>query len=206
MMFLPVIGYSIGEWLVKNWDFAQRVDEVVKPYAFNTSLVIGLLIGLLQIGNEYRKTREMSLYAIQQLGFLFAYTFIPLYFGHFVHGLSIFGLIGMGIALVYFIDLKFGANLFMAFPRHFAPEKREKFKDPKAQKIIIELGNFFVLTWIINNSFILFANILLSKPLYLLLLPLFSKFIWIAFMSFCFWYPNWRKKQSAEKQAVLQYT
>lgn len=202
LMFLPIIGYSLGDYLVGHWAFAKRLDPLLKPYAFNASLLFGLVIGLFQLTREYLKKREWSSYTLQQLGMLLLFTVVPLYFGHFIHGWSTFGFVWAVVALVYGLDAGFGAPLFLAYPKHFAPEVSERLNEPLVRRILIQLEVGFVVASLLNGAFVLLGNRLLPKAVYLLLLPFYGKALWGAFMAFAFGYPRWVRRRRDVQVAI----
>jgi hypothetical protein len=196
MMFAPMLGYIIGDWLIAHWDVAKHLDEVLKPYAFNASLLIGLGLGLAQLGWQYARTKKLSSFLLQQLALLLAHTLIPLRFGHFVNGWNVIGLVGMGTAAVYLVDAVVGAPLFRAFPAHFSPEVAPRLNEPRVLRIVIHIEYALVFTYVAHNAFLLFGNLMLPKALYLLLLPFYAKALWGAFTAFALGYPRWARKRA----------
>lgn len=201
MMFAPMLGYMIGDWLIEHWEVAKQLDVLLKPYAFNASLLIGLALGLAQLGWQYAKTKKLSSFLLQQLALLLAHTLIPLRFGHFVNGWNVIGLVGMGTAAVYFVDALLGAPLFKAFPAHFSPEVAPRLNDPRVLRIVLHIEYALVFTYVAHNAFLIFGN-WLPKQLYLLLLPFYVKGIWTAFTAFALGYPRWARKRAEAKGYV----
>lgn len=202
-MFLPVVGYSLGDWLIAHWAVAKQLDVTLKPYAFNAAMLIGLVIGLAQTAWIYWRKRQWSSYTLQQLVLLLVSTLIPLRFGHFVHGLSIFGLIGLGVAAAYGVDAIFKAPLFIGFAKHFSPQYADKFdENPYARRVVVHIELGFVLVMTVQNLFVLFGNLYLPKTLYLLVLPFYAKALWGGYMAFAFTYPRWLVKRYRARQAA----
>jgi hypothetical protein len=196
LMFLPMVGYMVGDYLIEHWATAKAIDELVRPYAFNASMILGLVLGLAQMAWVYGKTRTISSYVLQQLALLLAHTLIPLKFGHFVNGLNTIALVGMATAAVYAVDVFFGSPLFKAFPAHFSPEVAHRLDNPHVMRVLRHIQIALVATYLVHNSFLLFGNLLLPKALYLLILPFFAKALWGSFTAFAIAYPQWRKKRA----------
>ncbi|MDB5096198.1 MAG: hypothetical protein JWM80_619 [Cyanobacteria bacterium RYN_339] len=209
LMFLPFIAFQIGEVLLANWEPARRLEHLLAPYAFSTSLFIGLVVGLLQISWNYAKTRELSSYVLQQLGWLLAFTFVPLYFGHFVHqgagdpvGFNVIGLVGMALASVYAVDFATGGNLMMAFPRHFSPETAKMSHLPRFRRVMGHIELAMVAMFALKGSYLVFGTRLLPHGTYILLLPFVAKGLLFSFMTFAITYPQWAKRQAQKEKAA----
>lgn len=194
-MFLPFLGYTAGEWLLDHWAFAQQIDRLVKPYAFDASLLVGLIVGLAQLGWEYWRRREVSAYVLQQLGLLVLFTVPPLALGHYVAGWNVFGLVWIAIALVYAVDACVQAPLFLAYPKRFAPHVSDRLDHPAVRQVLVQMEWAFVVTCLLNATFLLEGNRLLPKALYLLVLPFFAKALWGTFSAFCLAYPAWLRRR-----------
>jgi hypothetical protein len=191
LMFLPVIAYTLGEYLVAHWEPAKQLEHAVAPYAFSASLLVGLVVGLGQICWTYAKTRELSSYVLQQLGWLLAFTFVPLYFGHFTQGgVNVIGLVGMGIGLVYAVDFLLGSKLMMAFPKHFSPETNKLAGNPRFQRVIGHIELAMVAMFTLKGCWLIFGNMYLPKATYLLLLPFVTKGLLYSFITFAVAYPQ----------------
>ena len=204
VMFLPAIGYSIGQWVLGHWPLAQRVDRWVAPYFFNFGLLVGLLIGGLQLLLAYRRTRRLSSFLVQQLVFLLVFTIVPLRLGHYVHGLSVFGLLGLGLALVFAIDTGLGGGLFSAYPEHFSPGYRERVQNsPTARRIRTELEGAFVVTMTAQSLFVLFGQQALPRATYLLVLPFMTKYLWVAFALLALRYGKWASRRRTSMAAPV---
>lgn len=195
VLFLPIIAYAIGDYLVDHWDKARQLEEALGPYAFSTSLLVGLVAGLVQFGWHYHKTRKLSSYVLQQLAWLLAFTVIPLHFGHFVKlapddpvGYNVLGLVGVGLAGVYFLDYLTGGRLMLAFPRHFSPEMAEKLHLPNARRVLANIELAMVSMFALKGLFLIYGNRLLPKATYLLVMPFVAKGLLAAFLAFVFTY------------------
>jgi hypothetical protein len=208
-MFLPFIAYQLGEYLVAHWEPARQLEHLVAPYAFSASLLVGLVVGMAQIVWTYAKTRELSSYVLQQLGWLLAFTFVPLYFGHFVHqgpadpvGYNVLGLVGMGIAAVYAVDFATGGHLMMAFPKHFSPETAKLAHLPRFRRVLGHIEFAMVAMFALKGAFLVFGNRLLPHATYLLVLPFFAKGLLYAFITFSVAYPQWARRQVKLEKAA----
>jgi hypothetical protein len=202
LMFLPMLGYMVGDWLIAHWAVAKQLDELLKPYAFNAALLIGLALGLAQLGWQFRKTRQLSSYLLQQLALLLAHTLIPLKFGHFVNGLNVLGLVGLGTAAVYLVDALMGAPLFKAFPAHFSPEAAARLNEPRVLRVVLHIEYAMVATYVAHNVFLIWGNMMLPKALYLLVLPFYAKALWGTFVAFAIGYPRWVRKRAEARRAA----
>lgn len=204
VLFLPMIGYELWDWLRTHWALASQLDALAKPYVFNTALIVGFIAGLAQLAWAFHKTRKLSSFVVQQLAILLAYTLIPLRFGHYLGGWSVFGLVGLGMAGIYLIDIFVGGPLFRAFAEHFAPEVKSRLDHPGVRTAMRHIELAFVMTMMLSNGFVLLGNRLLPKALYLLLLPLHAKVLWGGFMAFAYGYGRWRKKRSMARTDAAQ--
>lgn len=197
-MFLPFIGYTAGDWLIDHWSVARELDRLLRPYAFDASVMLGLAVGLVQLGWEYARRREVSAYVLQQLGLLVVFTVPPLALGHYVGGWNVFGFVWIVIALAYAVDARFQAPLFLAYPRRFAPHLGDRLQEPAVRAVVVQMEWAFVATALLNAAFLLEGTHLLPKALYLLVLPFFAKALWGSFTAFCLAYPAWiRRRRSS---------
>lgn len=204
-MFLPFVSFAVGEWLLAVWAPARAIDAAVRPYAFSASLLLGLAVGLAQIGWTYARTRLFNLFSAQQLGFLLAFTFVPLLLGKTFLGYSTFGWVNVGIAAAYVLDYALGSKAFLAFPKRFAPHVAPVLEtNPYARRVFRHLHVAFVVTWLLQGAFVLFAKQALPAGLYLLALPLYSKVVWLSFMGLCFTYPRIAKKRGEARRAAAE--
>lgn len=202
-MFLPFVAYGVGEWLLEVWEPARAIDALLRPYAFSASLLLGLAVGLAQIGWTYLRTRDFNLFSAQQLGFLLAFTFVPLLLGPTFLGLSTFGWVNVGIGAAYVLDYALGSKAFLAFPKRFAPHVIDILKtNVHAFRVFRHLHVAFVAVWLLQGAFILFAKQALPPKLYLLALPFYAKALWLSFMGFCFTYPQIMKKRGEAQRAA----
>lgn len=203
LMFLPVIAYTAGEYLAAHWEPARQLEHALGPYAFTTSLLVGLVVGLGQICWTYAKTRELSSYVLQQLAWLLAFTFIPLYFGHFTQGgVNVIGLVAIGLGLVYAVDFALGSKLMMAFPKHFSPETAQLADKPRFKMVIGHIELAMVAMFILKGSWLVFGNLYLPKTTYLLLLPFVTKGLLFSFITFAVTYPQMVRRRARAAEAA----
>lgn len=208
-MFLPVIAYMVGDYLVDHWAVAKQLEQAIAPYAFSTSLLIGLAAGLAQFGWHYFKTRKISSYVLQQLAWLLAYTIIPLRLGHFVKfsptdpiGYDSLGLVGIGLAAAYFVDFLTGSRLFMAFPRHFSPEMAHRLQEAPVRRVVSHIELALITMFSLKGLLLVFGNRLLSHAVYLAVMPFALKGLLFGFLGFVFTYPRWVRSRAEKRRAT----